>query len=139
MVLSLIATMAKRVGMVCVVCLITWHLIHNQSSNGKAIVHVPKAGVVVSIDNLRFPVLSMADAPVICELAPGSHRVKIHHGTLTLGDERFLVEPGKDAVLWPYPHNPGAIVSPARRGRRGGPAPASSLAIRAGRSTGGTR
>ncbi len=139
MVLSLIATMAKRVGIVCVVFLIAWHLIHNQSSKGKAIVHVPKAGVVVSIDNLMFPVPSMAEAPVVCELSPGRHRVKIYHGLLTLGDQRFFVEPGKDAVLWPYPHNPGAVVSPARRGRRGGPAPASSLAIRVGRSTGGAR
>lgn len=139
MILSLIATAVKRIGIVCVVLLIAWHgLRHEAPAKGTAVVHIPEAGVVVWIDNRPFPVSRMVDEPVVCELLPGMHRVEIRHGPLTLGAQRFLVEPGKEAVLWPFPHHRyGDPESFARRAHVGGPGPVNGRAIRVDVPAGG--
>jgi hypothetical protein len=105
MVISLIATSVKRLGAVCLALVILWHLAHHAGPQvGKAIVHAPRPGVLVSIDNRSYRIDSLAESPVVCELSPGAHTVKVHRDELLLGEEDFTVEPGKQVILHPIAH-----------------------------------
>jgi hypothetical protein len=132
MILSLIATLVKRVGLVCLLAVIGWHIVrHEPPANGTAIVHVPEPGVVVAIDNRSYLVDAMSESPLVCELKPGGHRVEIHHGKLVLGVQHFVIESGKEAVLRPFPHRDGlpraAATDPVAKSHRES-APANSVA-----------
>ncbi len=114
MILNLIATLVKRLGLVCVVALIGWHSVRHESpAKGKAIVHVPEAGVLVAIDDRKYLVHSMSESPVVCELNPGTHRVEINHGPLVLGVQHFEIESGKESILRPSPRRSRAPRSTA--------------------------
>ena len=103
MLISLIATTIKRLGAVCLVFVIVWHVArHIDPRQGKAIVHAPRPGVLVSIDHLTFPVSTTAESPVVCSLDPGYHFVKVVWDGVILGEQRFTVEPGGEVVLGPF-------------------------------------
>ena len=101
--ISLIATLAKRVGAVCLAMVIFWHVVrHAGPRQGTAIVHVPQSNVVVAVDDQSYHVESIAQSPLVCDLEPGSHVVKLRHGGLLLGEEDFTVEAGKEVVVCPF-------------------------------------
>jgi hypothetical protein len=126
MVISLIATTVKRLGAVCLAFVVLWHVArHAGPQVGQAIVHVPRPGVIVSIDNRSYRIDSIEDSPVVCELAPGVHTVKVERDVLLLGDEDFTVEAGKQVVLYPIAR-PMAVQAVASRGP--GSVPASGSA-----------
>jgi hypothetical protein len=102
MVISLIATSLKRLGAVCLIFVILWHVVlHAGPQEGTAIVHVSRPDVDVSIDNRSYHVDSMEESPLVCELPPGVHEVKVSVDGLILGEESFTVEPGKEVVMSP--------------------------------------
>ncbi len=102
MVISLIATTVKRLGAVCLALVIFWHVAqHAGPQAGEAIVHVARPGVIVSVDTRSYRIDSIEDSPVVCELTPGTHTVKVLRDDLLLGEEDFTVEAGKQVVLYP--------------------------------------
>jgi hypothetical protein len=109
MVISLIATTLKRLGAICLAFVLLWHLArHSDVEMGKAIVHAPRAGLLVSIDNRTYRINSLADSPVVCELSPGVHMVQVRRDELLLGEEDFTVAPGRDVAVFPLRHPPAA-------------------------------
>ena len=107
--ISLIATLARRLGAVCLALVIFWLVVrHAGPQRGTAIVHVLQPDVVVAVDGRSYPVESIAQSPVVCDLEPGPHVVKVTHGWLLLGEKEFTVEAGQEVVLCPFqdPENP---------------------------------
>lgn len=103
MVISFIATWFKRLGAVCLVFVMLWHLVpHSAPRRSKAMVHLASADrAVVCIDQKFFRVDSATDMPVVCEVAPGRHVAQVwRHGFLE-GEETFTVEPGGVAIVGP--------------------------------------
>jgi len=126
MVISLIATTVKRLGVICLALVLLWHLARLSGAEvGKAIVYAPRAGVLVSIDNRTYPIASLADSPVVCELSPGVHLVQVRRNELLLGEEDFIVEPGKAVSVFPL-HHPVAV--PAAASSQGESPPSSQSA-----------
>jgi hypothetical protein len=72
--------------------------------------------VIVSVDNQSYRVESIAESPVVCELGPGSHVVKVRRGGSLLGEEGFIVEPGQDVILCPASSPAMAPVDAASEG-----------------------
>jgi hypothetical protein len=102
MVISLIATTVKRLGAVCLAFVVLWHVARHAGPQAcEAIVHVARPGVIVSVDTRSYRVDSIEDSPVVCELTPGTHTVKVQRDELLLGEEDFTVEAGKQVVLYP--------------------------------------
>jgi hypothetical protein len=124
MVISFIATWFKRLGAICLAFVILWHLTaHGAPTRGKVMVHLKSADkALVLIDQRSYPVESGAQAPVVCDLAPGRHVAQVwRHGFLE-GEEAFMVEPGRVAIIGPLDRRvirrraaAADVVSPARR------------------------
>ena len=73
--ISLIATLARRLGAVCLALVIFWLVArHAGPQRGTAIVHVLQPNVVVAVDDRSYLVESIAQSPVVCDLEPGPHR-----------------------------------------------------------------
>jgi len=103
MVISMIATLLKRLGAVCLAFVIFWHVTHASAPRrSRAIVHVSQPGVMVIVDHANYRIRSIAESPVICELEPGDHRAQVWRDGVMVGEEHFTVEPGKDLVLPPF-------------------------------------
>src|SRR6516164_11683346 len=98
--ISLIATLLKRLGAVCLAFVIFWHITHHvPPRRGKAIVHVSQADVVLIVDQSNYRVPTSAESPIVCYLEPGKHKAQVwRHGVL-LGEEHFTVEPGRERVI----------------------------------------
>jgi hypothetical protein len=116
--ISLIATLMKRLGAVCLALVIFWHVAHHVGPRrGKAIVHVSRPDVVVVVDNRDYPVESVAQSPVVCDLEAGEHVAQIRRGEMLLDEQSFTIEPGRDAIVRLSDHHPahtnGAKARPA--------------------------
>ena len=103
MLIGLFATWLKRLGLICFAFVIFWHLTHvGGPRRGRAKVHVTWPGdVVVTVDQRNYAVRSVTDSPVECELDPGPHVVQVWRGGHLRGQESFVVEPGRTAVIGP--------------------------------------
>ncbi len=110
MILTLIATLVKRLGAVCIAFVILWHVAHHAGpSRGKAFVHVSRPDVHVVIDYRDFPVESLDESPVVCDLEPGTHVARIKQGKIMLDEQTFTIEPGKETVLYLRDHYPRPV------------------------------
>lgn len=102
MVISLIATIAKRLGALCVAFVIFWHLFQFIGPReATVVVRVPEPGVVVTIDHRSYPATTASESTVVSQLQPGRHLLEMTNGELVLVDEPFDVQPGQDMVLDP--------------------------------------
>ena len=111
---SLVA-FVKGVGAVCLGGVILWQVAeHAGSARGTAIVHVSEAHVVVSLDDRDYPVNSLWEVPLICELRPGRHVLRMKRGERVVYQEDFCIEPGKEVILsaWEAPSDGSAHVTP---------------------------
>jgi hypothetical protein len=98
--ISLVATLLKRLGAVCLAFVIFWHVTHHvPPRRGKAIVHVSQGDVVVIVDQMFCRVPTFAESPIVCYLEPGKHKAQVWRHGVMLGEEHFTVEPGKDLVI----------------------------------------
>jgi hypothetical protein len=105
--ISLIATLVKRLGAVCLAFVIFWHVAqHGGPRQGKAIVHVSRPDVVVAVDHIDHPVDSTAPSPLVCELGPGKHVAQMLHGDSLLDEQSFIIEPGQAATVYLSDHVP---------------------------------
>jgi hypothetical protein len=105
--ISLIATLIKRMGAVCLAFVILWHVAqHAGPRRGKAIVHVTRPDVAVVVDHLAYRLDSIAQSPLVCELDPGEHVARIWHGESILDEQTFTVESGNDAIVCLSDHKP---------------------------------
>lgn len=104
MLMSLIATLVKRLGAFCLVFVIAWHVTHHAGPRqGKAIVQVSRTDhVVVSVDNRLYRIDSGAQVPLVCRLDPGEHYAQVWQWGKMRGEVHFRVEPGREIVIPPF-------------------------------------
>lgn len=103
MLISLIATLCKRLGVVFLVLVVGWHLSHGSASRrGKAIIRMDgRHDIVVSIDQMDRLVSSSMGGPMACELEPGIHTARFWQEGRLVNESYFKVEAGKEVVLEP--------------------------------------
>jgi hypothetical protein len=129
--ISLIATLVKRLGAVCLAFVILWHVAqHAGPRRGKAIVHVTRPDVEVVVDHLEYRLESIAQSPLVCELDPGEHVARIRHGEHLLDEQTFTIEPGKEAVVCLSDRKPAhTYIAEARPAPTAKPIRAAGLAV----------
>ena len=70
--------LARRAGAFLLVGIILWYVVeHCGSTNGQAIVHVSMPEVDVTVDDATYRVESLRESPIVCELRPGRHTVRM--------------------------------------------------------------
>ncbi len=99
MIMRLLANLAQRAIVFCVLCLIVWHVTHiGSASHGKAIVFLPQQDLVLTIDNQEYPYKSF-EKLLICDLEAGKHVLRLHRERLMIYEEEFTVEPEQEITL----------------------------------------
>lgn len=68
-------------------------------AGGQAIVHVSTTPVIVSIDEAFYRVESLYETPLVRELRPGGHVVRMLRDGRILYEEEFQIVAGEDTVL----------------------------------------
>jgi hypothetical protein len=72
---------------------------HCFPSTGRAIIHVSTPHVDVMVDEVTYPVESLGTTPIVCELRPGHHMVRMLQNGRTLYEEPFTLKPGEELIL----------------------------------------
>ena len=92
--------MSRRFAGVLLGGAILWQVAaHSGPSTGWAIVHVSTPDVVVTVDEATYPVESLWTTPVVFELRPGRHTVRMLRADRVLYEEEFSVIPGEETIL----------------------------------------
>jgi hypothetical protein len=80
---------------------------HSGPPNGTAYVHVTAPQVDVTVDNETYHIETLAASPIVCELRPGKHGLRMTRNGRTLYEEKFILRPGEELVLtaWDRPED----------------------------------
>ena len=62
-------------------------------------VHVTHADVDVTVDGTRHHVYALEQSPVVCDVRPGRHVLRMMRGERILYEEEFSLEPGEERVM----------------------------------------
>jgi hypothetical protein len=90
----------KGVGALGLGGVILWQVAERSGSHkGIAYVHVSMGDVDVMVDDAEYHVESLWQTPIVCELGPGNHTVRMSRDGRTLFEEEFTLSPGKEIVL----------------------------------------
>jgi hypothetical protein len=97
---SFILSMARPVGSLLIGGVILWQVAeHSGSTKGRAIVHVATTGVEITVDDAHYRVETIWETPIVCELTPGRHTVRMLRGDRVLYNEEFTVYRGEEIIL----------------------------------------
>jgi hypothetical protein len=66
---------------------------------GVVYVHVTTPDVDVTIDDATFHLHSLEESPIVCDLLPGGHVLRMLRGERVLFDEEFMLGPGEERVM----------------------------------------
>ena len=79
---------------------ILWQVaIQSGPLNGVAYVHVVAPNVEVTVDNVQYHVATSWDNPIVCELGPGNHIVRMSRDGSVLYEEKFSLGIRQQVVL----------------------------------------
>jgi len=97
---SFVFGMVKGIGALALGGVILWQVIqHCDSTKGIAYVHVRKSQVNVTVDDETYWVETLWDTPIVCELRPGRHMLRMLQSERVLFEEEFTLDPGQEVVL----------------------------------------
>jgi hypothetical protein len=108
MIRSFMVVAVKAVGAVALATTILWQVAaHSGSPNGIAYVHVSAFGVDVQVDDASYPIKTHWDTPLVCELRPGKHVLRMIRNGNTLYEEEFTLHSGEEVVVtaWKRPES----------------------------------
>jgi hypothetical protein len=89
-----------HVGALMLGSAVCWQVVeHADSRDCEAVVHVTEAEVDVMIDGSEYRVEAWRPSPIVCELRPGRHTLRMTRGGRVLYEEAFTLGPGDDIVL----------------------------------------
>jgi hypothetical protein len=92
--------MVKGAGALLLGGIVLWQVVdHCGSTRGVAIVHVALARVTVTIDESRYWIETLEDTPIVAELRPGRHVVRMLRGQSVIFEEEFTLAPGRERIL----------------------------------------
>lgn len=84
-------------------------------SDVEVVIQVVEPDVEVAVGGQTFAIRGQRDAPIVCELPPGWHRLVMRRGDRVLFEEDFEVRPGKNVVRTAYdPERVGDGPGPGR-------------------------
>ena len=97
---SLLIPVSRLVGSLLLGGVVLWQVVeHCGPTTGRAIVHVTKVHVDVTVDEDTYPVESIWITPIVCELSPGRHTVRTLQEGRILYEEQFTLKPGEEIIL----------------------------------------
>jgi hypothetical protein len=93
---------------------ILWHVAqHSGPQKGTAYVHVSATDIDVMVDDATYHVASFDDTPIVCELDPGKHTLRMSRKEQMLYEEEFTVPIGGHVVLAAHEPADRASLAPA--------------------------
>ncbi len=98
---------------------------HSAEPEGQVVVHLVDVGVEVSVDEEEArPVDNFMELPLVFDLHPGKHRLRLWRDGTMIDDQECQVEPGRDVVMalldqekfkrQSKPNGPATRLSPGR-------------------------
>ena len=97
---TLMLPMARWLGSLLLGGVILWQVVeHTGSTKGCAIVHVPNVGVEVEVDDARYRIETLWETPVVCELTPGGHTLRLIREGRVVCEEEFAVGRGEEIIV----------------------------------------
>jgi hypothetical protein len=92
--------LVRRVGALLLGGVILWQIAeHCRSTNGQVIVHVAMPQVHVAVDDATYWVENLWESPIVCDLRPGRHRVRMLRNGRVLYQEEFTLAAGEERIL----------------------------------------
>jgi hypothetical protein len=80
--------------------MIVWQVaVHSGSTNGQVIVHVAMPQVHVAVDDATYWVENLWESPIVCDLRPGRHQVRMLRDGRVLYQEEFTLAAGEERIL----------------------------------------
>jgi hypothetical protein len=107
--------LTKCVGAVALAAAVFWETAERSGGEtSEIVVHVMAGDVEVIVDDSRFWIAERHRQPIVCQLRPGSHELRMIRDGRVVYEESFVVERGHDKVLTAW-HDPSQ--RPAVRSR----------------------
>jgi hypothetical protein len=99
---------AKTIAVLFLGGTVLWQVgAHSGPPNGTAYVHVTTPQVDVTVDDETYHVETLSNSPIVCELRPGRHELRMSRNGQTLYEEKFILRPKEELVLtaWELPED----------------------------------
>jgi len=97
---SLVFGMVKGIGALAIGGAILWQVVeHCGPAKCVAYVHVAKSQVNVTVDDETYWVETLWETPIVCELRPGRHILRMLQCGRVLFEQEFTLDPGQEVVL----------------------------------------
>jgi hypothetical protein len=97
---SLAIGTVKGLGALALGGSILWQVVNQCGSiKGVAYVHVATPEVDVTIDDQRYRVETSWESPIVCELRPGRHLLRMLRSGCVLFEQEFTLDRGQEVVL----------------------------------------
>jgi hypothetical protein len=92
--------LVRRVGALLLGGAILWQVAtHWNSTDGRVIVHVATPQVYVAVDDATYWVENLWETPIVCDLRPGRHQVRMLQNGRVLHEEEFTLAAGEERIL----------------------------------------
>jgi hypothetical protein len=90
----------KRLGAAMLGGLVLWQVAgHSGPGTGQAIVHVAMPKVEITVGDETYWVETAWERPIVCELRPGRHTIRMVRSGRILYAEEFTIAVGQELVL----------------------------------------
>jgi hypothetical protein len=90
----------KPVGCLLLGGAILWQVaVYAGPPKGRALVHVSKPLVEVTVDETLYRVEDLDKTPIVCELKPGRHTARMIRDGRVLYEEEFDIAAGEETIL----------------------------------------
>src|SRR5438105_3831655 len=97
---TLCVALARRVGALVLGGIILWQVAeHSGLQRGRAIVHVSRPKADVLVDEARYAVETLWETPIVCDLRPGRHTVRMLRSGRIVYEEPFTIAAGEELIL----------------------------------------
>jgi hypothetical protein len=109
---SMILAIAKGIGALGLGSVILWQVaIRSGCQNCVAYVHVSTPNVEVMVDDMEYHVETLWETPLVCELRPGRHVLRMSRSGRVLYEEEFTLGKEEEIVLtaWEPPSEKPAV------------------------------
>src|SRR3954470_21302857 len=92
--------LARRVGALLLGSIILWQVAqHSGLQRGRAIVHVAMPQADVMLDDASYSVETLWETPIVCDLRPGRHTVRMLRSGRIIYEEDFTIAAGQELIL----------------------------------------
>jgi hypothetical protein len=99
--------LTRRVAACLLGGLFLWQVAdHAGSTSGRAIVHVLEPRVDVTVDEKKYWIETLGDTPIVCDLRPGRHTVRMLRDGRVLYEESFSIAVGQELMFTAWDESP---------------------------------